>query len=91
MIEPYGPSLYHISDKLVPDINMLGSIMEHGILRQPNPTLVIIEYRVGIYRMPKQLIEKLSQPNFFTTGHTRYNVFGLHGAQSHQLLLPIHP
>ena len=26
MIEPYGASLYHIPDKVVPDINMLGSI-----------------------------------------------------------------
>ena len=41
MIEPYGASLYHIPDKVAPDINMLGSIMEQGILGQPNPTLVI--------------------------------------------------
>ena len=44
MIEPYGTLLYHIPDKVVPDINMLGSIVEHGILEQPNPTLVITKY-----------------------------------------------
>ena len=43
MIEPYSASLYHIPDKAVPDINMLGSIVEHGMLGQPNPTLVITE------------------------------------------------
>ena len=32
MIEPYGASLYHIPDKVVPAINMLGSIMETEIL-----------------------------------------------------------
>ena len=32
MIEPYGTSLYHIPDKVVPTINMLGSIVEHEIL-----------------------------------------------------------
>ena len=48
MIEPYGASVYHIPDKVVPDINMLGSIVEHEILGQPNPTLVIIEYHGGI-------------------------------------------
>ena len=32
MIEPYGASLYHILDKVVPSINMLGSIVEHRIL-----------------------------------------------------------
>ena len=41
-------SLYHILDKVVPDINILGSIVEHGILRQPNLTLVITEYHGGI-------------------------------------------
>ena len=48
MIKPYGASLYHIQDEMVPDINMLGSIVEHRILGQPNPTLVIIEYHGGI-------------------------------------------
>ena len=48
MIKPYGASLYHISDKVVHDINMLGSIVEHGILGQPNPSLVITEYHSGI-------------------------------------------
>ena len=48
MIEPYDASLYHILDKMVPDINVLGSIVEHGILGQPNPTLFITEYNGGI-------------------------------------------
>ena len=48
MIEPYGASLYHILDKEVPDINMVGSVMEHRIVSHTNPTLVIIEYHSGI-------------------------------------------
>ena len=48
MIEPYNASLYHIPDKVVPDINMLGLIVEHWILEQANPTLVITEYHGGI-------------------------------------------
>ena len=48
MIEPYDASLYHIPDKVVPDINMLGSIVEHEILGQPNPTLVITKDNGGI-------------------------------------------
>ena len=41
MIKPYDTSLYHIPNKVVPDINILGSIVEHGILGKINPTLVI--------------------------------------------------
>ena len=48
MIEPYDASLYHILDKVVLDINMLRSIVEHEILRQPNHPLVIIDYHSGI-------------------------------------------
>ena len=48
MIEPYNASLYHVPDKVVLDINMLVSIVEHRILGQPNPTLVITEYHGGI-------------------------------------------
>ena len=32
MIQTYGASLYHIPDKVVPAIDMLGSIVEPGIL-----------------------------------------------------------
>ena len=90
MSEPYDASLYHVLDKVVPDINMFGLIVEHRILRKTNPTLVIAKDNDGIYHMPKQLTEELSQSNNFTTGHTRYNVFGLSGAQSHRLLLLAH-
>ena len=55
MIKPYSASLYHISNKVVPDINMLGSIVEHGILKKTNPTLVITKDNGGIQHMPKQL------------------------------------
>ena len=48
MIEPYDASLYHILDEMVPDINMLGSVVEHKIIGQANPTLIIIEYHHGI-------------------------------------------
>ena len=48
MINPYGSSLYYILDKVVPDINMLGSIVEHEILRKTNPTLVITKDSSGM-------------------------------------------
>ena len=48
MIEPYDASLYHIPDKVVPDINMLGSIVEHRILGKTNTTLVITKDNGGI-------------------------------------------
>ena len=32
MIEPYDASLYHVLDKVVLAINMLGSFVEHKIL-----------------------------------------------------------
>ena len=32
VMEPYCSSLYHISDKVVPDIYMVGAIMKNGIL-----------------------------------------------------------
>ena len=48
MIEPYDASLYHIPDKVVTYINMLGSIVEHRILRKTNPTLVITKDNGGI-------------------------------------------
>ena len=48
MIEPYDASLYHIPDEMIPDINMLRSVVEHRILSHANPTLVITEYHGGI-------------------------------------------
>ena len=32
VLEPYCSLLYHILDKVVPDINVLGAVVEHGIL-----------------------------------------------------------
>ena len=46
--KPYSASLYHIPDKVVPNINMLGSIVDHKILRKINPTLVITKDNGGI-------------------------------------------
>jgi len=48
VIEIYGALLYHISNEVVPDIDMLGSIMEHEILRKTNPTLVMTNDNSGI-------------------------------------------
>ena len=48
MIKPYGALLYHIPDEMVPDINMLGSVVEHRILSHTNPTLIITKYHSGI-------------------------------------------
>ncbi len=31
-LEPYCSPLYHIPDKVVPDINVLGAVVEHGIV-----------------------------------------------------------
>jgi len=32
MMEPYCSSLYHIQDKVIPDIDMFGAIMKYRIL-----------------------------------------------------------
>ena len=32
VMEPYDASLYHITNKVVFDINMLGAVVEHEIL-----------------------------------------------------------
>ena len=47
-MEPYGASLYHVPNKVVPNINVLESVVEHGILRKMNPTLVIAKDNGGI-------------------------------------------
>ena len=80
MIEPYGPSLYHVPDKVVPNINMLGSVVEHKILRKTNSTLVVTKDHGGIQHMLKQLTKELPQLNNFTTGHIDCNLFSLGGA-----------
>lgn len=38
MMDPYSSPLHHISNIMVYDINMVGAIMEYGILSQTNPT-----------------------------------------------------
>jgi len=56
-MEPYCSLMYHIPDKVVPDINMLGAVMKHGILRMMNPTSVVAKVHGGIQHMSKQLTE----------------------------------
>ena len=77
MAELYCSLLYHILNKVVPNINMLGVVLKHGILRKTNPILVValaIDHS-GIQHMSKQLIEELRQPDSFTEGHnTRIQV-----------------
>ena len=76
-MEPYCSPLYHISDKVVPDINMLGVGMKHEIFRKTNPTLVVAEDHGGIWHMPKSLTKELPQSNIFTGGHTSSDIFSL--------------
>jgi len=81
-MEPSCSSMYHIPDKVVPDVYMLGAIIEHRIPQQSNPPLVVTEDHDGIHHVSKQLTKELPQPGRFTRGHTRSYVFGLGGAQS---------
>jgi len=78
-------------DKEVPDVHMLGAIIEHGNPQQLNPPLVVIEDHDSIQHVSKQLTEELSQPDNFIGGHTHCYVSGLTGAQNNRLLLPAHP
>ena len=79
MKEPPCSLLYHILDKVVPDVYIFGDIIEHGIPQQSSPTLVITDHG-GIQHVSKQLTEELPQLDSFTGGHTPSYVFGLHGA-----------
>ena len=76
-MEPYCSLLYHILDKVVPDINMFGAVMKHEILLKTNPTLVVAEDHGGIQHMSNHLTKELPQPNSITRGHTSSNVFSL--------------
>jgi len=40
--------MYHIQNKVVPDVYMLGAIIEYEILQQSNPLLVDMEDHGGI-------------------------------------------
>lgn len=42
--ESYGSSLYHVSNVVVLDRNMLGLVMKYVILCQSNPTHVVAIY-----------------------------------------------
>ncbi len=90
-MEPSCSSIYHIPDKVVHDVYMLGAIIEYEIPQQSNPPLVVTEDHGGIQHVSKQLTKELPQPGIFTRDHTRSYVFRLSGAQSNCLLLPAHP
>ena len=90
-MEPSCSSMYHIPNKVVPDVYMLGVIIEYGIIQQSNPPLVVTEDHSGIQHVSKQLVEELPRPGSFTRGHTRSYVSSLINAQSNRLLLLDHP
>ena len=73
-MEPYDALLYHILDKVLPDNNMLGVVLEHEILLKSNPTLVVVVDHGGIQHMLKYLTKELPQPNSSTTGYISNNV-----------------
>lgn len=80
-----GPScspLYHILNKVVLDVDMLGAIIEHRIPQQSNPPLVVTEDHNGIQHMSKHLTKELPLPGSFTGGHTHIYVSSLICAQN---------
>ena len=90
-MEPSCSVLYHIQDKVLPDVYTLGAIIEHRIPQQSNPPQVVTEDHGGIQHVSKQLAEDIIQPDNFTQGHTRSCEFSLSGAQRNRLLYPAHP
>ena len=79
--------MYHIPDKVVFDVYMLATIIEHGIPQQSNPPLVVTEDHGVIQHVSKQFTEELPQLGSLTRGHTRSYVFRPSDAQSNRLLL----
>lgn len=43
--------MYHIPDRVVPDVYMLGAIITHGIPQQSSPPLVVTENHSGIHHL----------------------------------------
>jgi hypothetical protein len=41
VMKPHGSSLYTISDEVIPDIDVLATIMKHWILRELDATLIV--------------------------------------------------
>ena len=79
-MEPSCSPLCYILDKVLPNVCMLGEIIEHEIPQQSNPPLVVTKDHDGIHHVSKQLTEELPQPESFTRGHTRSYVYILSGA-----------
>ena len=73
-MEPYDALFYHTPDKVVPDINMLGAVVEQEILWNSNPTLVVFIDHGGIQHMPKKITKELPQPYRFKKIHTLANM-----------------
>ena len=65
-MEPSFSSIYHIPDKVVPNVYMLGAIIEYEIPQQSNPPLVVTKDHGGIQHVSKQLTEELPQLGNFT-------------------------
>ena len=50
--------MYHILDKVVPDVYMLGAIITHRIPQQSNPPLVVIEDHGGIHHVSNSSLKR---------------------------------
>jgi hypothetical protein len=66
-----------ISNEVIHDLNMLGSVMEYWILRAFDTTLITTIYHHRIQLLIKQSCKQFAKQNGFTTCHTRCHILCL--------------
>ena len=70
-------SLNPVSDKMVPDLDMLRPVVKYRILREFDTTLIITIDRSRPQLLTKQSDQQLAKPNGLTTGLTSLHVLRL--------------
>ena len=53
VIKPHGSSLYTIPNEVIPDIDVLATIMKHWIRRELNASLIVTLYYNGLHPLSK--------------------------------------
>lgn len=73
----YNSSLYHVSNVVVPDLNVVGLFMKYEIIFQSDPTPFMAIYDYNMWNILKWMFKELSQLDYLTASHDRNNVFYL--------------
>ena len=77
LLQQHNAPLNTIFEMVVPDVNMLGPVMEYWINREFYATLVIKMYHRQIHMMTKQTKNYLPHPDRLTCSLTGYHVLCL--------------